>query len=229
MIRDCQIQKIVFLVTTTIFTETAAAAPPPDCARKFIGQWRHHGIMGQTNNATLTADGQAICSGNPACVQGTWTCSGNELIYNNGMYNTVYTLQPNGTMTARGGIVVTRLGRAPTESRNPANNSQTTYDAAVRQEPGLKKGPPISFASAVRTLEWQALDILKEINAAEIRKWREDNADDVKKEALGRRLIDMRSTLDRAAAEGRWEHVRRLLPPFKRLAGEYKAMKAAAH
>src|SRR5262249_21289887 len=89
----------------------ATAAPPASCARKFTGVWQHHGIAGQTNISTLTADGTAACSGNPACVQGTWTCSGNVLSYNNGMYMTDYTLQPDGTMTARGGIVVRRVRR----------------------------------------------------------------------------------------------------------------------
>jgi hypothetical protein len=91
---------------------SADAAPPASCAKKFIGVWTHHGAGGETNIATLTADGTAACSGNAFCVQGTWTCNGNVLTYNNNMYLTDYTLQADGTMTARGGIVVTRVGRA---------------------------------------------------------------------------------------------------------------------
>jgi hypothetical protein len=91
---------------------SANAAPPASCAKKFIGVWIHHGIGGITNKATLTADGTAASSDDAACLQGTWTCNGNVLTYNNGMYLTDYTLQPDGTMTAHGGIVVTRVGRA---------------------------------------------------------------------------------------------------------------------
>ncbi len=87
------------------------AAPPSSCAKKFVGTWQHNGIGGIKNTAILKANGQAECRDNPACVQGTWTCNGNVLSYNNGMYSTDYTLQPNGTMTARDGITVTRMKR----------------------------------------------------------------------------------------------------------------------
>ncbi|WP_027526625.1 hypothetical protein [Bradyrhizobium sp. Ec3.3] len=89
----------------------AEAAPPASCAGKFIGVWTHQGIAGIMSTSTILGDGRALCSDNSACVQGTWTCSGNVLTYDNGMYKTDYTLQPNGTMTARGGIVVTKKGR----------------------------------------------------------------------------------------------------------------------
>lgn len=86
----------------------AAATPPASCAAKFIGKWQH----GTSNQADLTADGRAICSGNAFCTHGTWTCDGNSLTYTTSAGTYVYTLQPNGTMTYNS-IVVTRIGPAP--------------------------------------------------------------------------------------------------------------------
>lgn len=86
-------------------TADAMAAPPSSCASKFVGTWQH----GTSNIATLTPDGQALCSGNAFCLQGTWTCSGNSLTYYNGAGTYVYTLQPSGEMTY-GSIVVRRIG-----------------------------------------------------------------------------------------------------------------------
>ncbi|MGJ5096111.1 hypothetical protein ACQR18_28800 [Bradyrhizobium oligotrophicum] len=70
-----------------------------------MGTWQH----GTSNIGTLTSDGTAACSGNPFCVQGTWTCNGNSLTYTNSAGTYVYTLQSNGVMTY-GSIVVTRIG-----------------------------------------------------------------------------------------------------------------------
>jgi hypothetical protein len=106
-----------------LWAVSANAAPPDSCAKKFIGVWIHQGIGGITNKATFTADGTAACSENEACLQGTWTCNGNVLTYNSGMYITDYTLQPDGTMTARGGIVVTRDGGAPIPDKAPSRSS----------------------------------------------------------------------------------------------------------
>jgi hypothetical protein len=99
----------------------AAGAPPASCAKKFIGTWQHTGAFGVTNIATLTANGVAACSGNPFCVQGTWTCDGNSLSYNNTISVTVYTLSPDGKhMTAPGGNNVVRLDAAPVGAAAPA-------------------------------------------------------------------------------------------------------------
>ena len=96
---------------------SAIAAPPSSCARKFVGTWQHS----TSNIATLTLDGRAICSGNPFCQQGTWTCNGNDLTYTNSSGTFVYTLQPSGVMTY-GSIVVTRIGGsgAPVASKPAA-------------------------------------------------------------------------------------------------------------
>ena len=125
---------LVLLCGSMVASANANAAPPSSCAGKFVGVWRHNGI-GQTNKATLTADGTAACSENAACVQGTWTCNGNVLTYYNGIYPTDYTLQPNGIMTARGGITVTRIGRGPSVSqsspRQPASNTANQLTPVV--------------------------------------------------------------------------------------------------
>lgn len=106
------------------FSSQAIAAPPSSCAKKFTGVWNHQG-MGQSNIATLTADGTAACSGNPNCSQGTWTCSGDTLIYTNagGTFN--YALQPDGSMTYGSGIRVTRIGRSPATTPTPSSVQST--------------------------------------------------------------------------------------------------------
>jgi hypothetical protein len=130
-----KILRSVLLCGSMVASADASAGPPSSCAGKFVGVWRHNGI-GQTNKATLTADGTAACSENPACVQGTWTCNGNVLTYYNGIYPTDYTLQPNGIMTARGGITVTRIGRGP--SSVSQSSPQQPSAPIQRPEPGRK-------------------------------------------------------------------------------------------
>jgi hypothetical protein len=100
---------ILFLLSLGLFSSNeASATPPATCAHKFIGKWQHD----TSNIADLTADGRAICSGNPFCTQGTWTCSGDSLTYTTSAGTYVYTLQPSGVMTY-GSIVVTRIGPPP--------------------------------------------------------------------------------------------------------------------
>lgn len=101
----------------------AVAAPPSSCASKFIGTWQH----GTSNIGTLTPDGQALCTGNVFCVQGTWTCSGDSLTYTNSAGTYVYTLQSSGVMTY-GSIVVTRIGggHAAAQPSKPAAQTSPT-------------------------------------------------------------------------------------------------------
>jgi hypothetical protein len=93
------------VVAFALVVSPALAAPPSSCASKFVGTWQH----GTSNIGTLKPDGQALCTGNPFCVQGTWTCSGNSLTYTNSAGTYIYTLRSDGVMTY-GSIVVTRIG-----------------------------------------------------------------------------------------------------------------------
>jgi hypothetical protein len=94
---------------------SASAAPPSSCAGKFIGEWRH---SGSGNRGSVLADGRALCSEHPACVQGTWTCSGNVLIYTNPVGTGNYTLAPDGRTMSTGSAVSTRLGPVPASARS---------------------------------------------------------------------------------------------------------------
>jgi hypothetical protein len=98
---------------------TVVAQPPQSCARKFIGTWGWTSSTGIYTTQNFQADGSAVCSGNAFCVGGaTWTCNGNQLTYNNGMYDTVLTLSAGATkMTGTGGLpsnlqTVVRVGAA---------------------------------------------------------------------------------------------------------------------
>jgi len=139
---------VLYLATslTLVLCSAAQGQPAASCVNKFIGTWVHHGIGGQTNTSKLQADGQALCSDNTNCVQGTWTCAGNVLTYDNGGYKTDYTLQADGTMTARGGIVVTRVGAAPKPAtpREPAGSNNTAACGGLlvqeKQDNGARAG-----------------------------------------------------------------------------------------
>lgn len=88
------------------FSISYADAAQSACSRKFIGRWTWHGPTA-TTTMDVTASGEAPCSNHPACVRGSgaWSCSGNQFTYNNGMYDTVLTLQPGGNvMTGHGGL-----------------------------------------------------------------------------------------------------------------------------
>ncbi|MCS3895591.1 hypothetical protein M2171_004724 [Bradyrhizobium japonicum USDA 38] len=123
----------------------AFAAPPASCASKFIGEWRHSG----GNKGTLTADGRAICSEHAACQsEGTWTCSGNNLTYTTSLGSWVYTLQPDGSITANGGIArAVRIGRAPAAPAKPAQIGSS--EAAVVGNENLKSAKPTRDCSGV--------------------------------------------------------------------------------
>lgn len=119
-----------------VFVTPAFAAPPASCASKFIGEWRHSG----GNKGTLTADGRAICSEHAACqAEGTWTCSGNNMTYTTSLGSWVYTLQPDGSITANGGIArAVRIGRAPAAPAKPAETG--SKDATLV---GNQNGKPV--------------------------------------------------------------------------------------
>lgn len=110
--------RVLVFIALVFFQTNALAAPPASCAHKFIGKWQH----GTSNQADLTPDGRAICSGNPFCTQGTWTCSGDSLTYTTSAGTYVYTLQPSGVMTY-GSITVTRIGPAPATAASQAGKT----------------------------------------------------------------------------------------------------------
>lgn len=93
----------------------AFAAPPASCASKFVGEWR---LSGSGNRGSVLPDGRALCSEHPACVQGTWTCSGNVLIYTNSLGSWNYTLAPDGRTMSTGTAVSTRIGPVPASARS---------------------------------------------------------------------------------------------------------------
>jgi hypothetical protein len=123
----------------------AQAAPPSSCAGKFIGDWRH---SGSGNRGILKRDGQALCTEHPACVQGTWTCSGNVLMYTNSMGTWNYTLAPDGkSMSANGGAAVAvRLGPVPASARSKdlgsAAKNVTSDILGFDRTPSADERPP---------------------------------------------------------------------------------------
>lgn len=137
---------ILFLPFAAAASVTPAfAAPPASCASKFIGEWRHSG----GNKGTLTADGRAICTEHAACqAEGTWTCAGNNMTYNTSMGSWVYTLQPDGSITANGGTArAVRIGRAPAPPANPTPTG-TNVAAGVSGQ-NAKSAKPTKDCSGV--------------------------------------------------------------------------------
>lgn len=105
------------LIATSLLLASiaSASAAPSSCAGKFIGEWRH---SGSGNRGSVMADGRALCSEHPACVQGTWTCSGNVFIYSNPVGTWNYTLAPDGRTMSTGSAVSTRLEPVPISARS---------------------------------------------------------------------------------------------------------------
>lgn len=112
-----EMRRLTAVFLLLVCAASAEAAPPSSCAGKFIGDWRH---SGSGNRGTLKPDGAALCSEHPACVQGTWTCSGNVLTYTNSLGSWNYTLEPDGrSMSTNGGAAVAvRIGAVPASARS---------------------------------------------------------------------------------------------------------------
>ncbi|MCK1723290.1 hypothetical protein [Bradyrhizobium sp. 141] len=103
----------------------ALAAPPASCAAKFVGDWRH---SGSGNRGSVLRDGRALCSEHPACVQGTWTCSGDTFTYTNSLGSWNYTLAPDGRTISTGTATATRIGPVPAVARTvyPATGAKVS-------------------------------------------------------------------------------------------------------
>jgi hypothetical protein len=127
--------RLLIAASLLLASIASAAAVPSSCAGKFIGEWRH---SGSGNRGSVKADGRALCSEHPACVQGTWTCSGNVFIYTNPVGTWNYTLAPDGRTMSTGSAVSTRLGPVPASARlgpepagAPSGSKESTATSSV--------------------------------------------------------------------------------------------------
>lgn len=130
------------IASALLLTSSAAfAAPPASCASKFVGEWRH---SGSGNRGSVLRDGRALCSEHPACVQGTWTCEGNVLIYTNSLGSWNYTLAPDGRTMSTGTAVSTRIGPVPASARSapPASPRNPETKNAETDRP-VNPGNPV--------------------------------------------------------------------------------------
>lgn len=118
MLLVVRIFKTTVLPILLLSATCATASPPPDCGKRFIGVWRHQGGF-ISNTEKLEPGGRAVCSDNVACMQGSWTCRGNELYYTTSMGTSTYVLQPDGTMRY-GNNIATRVGQMPKDK--PVHN-----------------------------------------------------------------------------------------------------------
>lgn len=118
----------------------ALAAPPSSCAAKFVGEWRH---SGSGNRGSVKADGRALCSEHPACVQGTWTCSGDVLTYTNSLGSWNYTLAPDGRTMSTGAATATRIGAVPAVARSRAPAAAAVQSSAP-EPPPVNPGNPVT-------------------------------------------------------------------------------------
>jgi hypothetical protein len=91
------------------------------------------------------ADGRALCSEHPACVQGTWTCSGNVLTYTNSLGTWNYTLAPDGKSMSTGTAVATRIGPAPASARSRDLGTAANVTADIL---GIDRTPSAAPAAA---------------------------------------------------------------------------------
>jgi hypothetical protein len=112
--------RLYLLVTAclTLSVSPSFAAPPSNCAGKFIGTWVYPG------GTTVVAPGGIAYPKCPMCVPTqTWTCSGNTYLFSNsgspGEFSA--TLSPDGQQLIGGGTVATRVG----SSRTPKTPTPT--------------------------------------------------------------------------------------------------------
>jgi hypothetical protein len=154
----------------------SASAAPSSCAGKFVGEWRH---SGSGNRGSVMADGRALCSEHPACVQGTWTCSGNVFIYTNPVGTWNYTLAPDGRTMSTGTAVSTRLGPVPASarSRDMGGAANATADllgvdrTPSAAPPAAAPVAPAKPATAAAAPGRRSADPEAEANAKEARKF----------------------------------------------------------
>lgn len=135
------------ILCTMALATAAHAAPPSECASRFVGTWNHQGGF-SSNMATLTRDGQALCSGNMFCAQGTWTCSGMTVTYTNSAGTFTYTLQPDGrTLQGPGQNVAIKVGGSTN-----ADTVDAILDGRRRTNAGMDDAriPPRSPSSTER-------------------------------------------------------------------------------
>jgi hypothetical protein len=151
---------------------SASASPPSTCAGKFIGEWRH---SGSGNRGSVLADGRALCSEHPACVQGTWSCSGNVFIYTNPVGTWNYTLAPDGRTMSTGSAVSTRLGPVPASARSRDLGAASNVTADVlgidRTPSAAPQAAPSKPATAAAAPTGRHADPEAEANAKEGRKF----------------------------------------------------------
>jgi hypothetical protein len=69
----------ILAAVSALFSNTAWAGPPANCACKFVGVWKH-----SAGNTTINADGTAKPDCTVPCVAiQTWTCEGDTIIMRN--------------------------------------------------------------------------------------------------------------------------------------------------
>lgn len=136
---------LIILLFLLAGAAVAEAAPASSCAARFIGDWRH---SGSGDRGTILPDGRALCSEHPACVQGTWTCSGNVLTYTNSEGTWNYTLEPDGkSMSVNGGAATAvRIGAVPANAR--ARDLGSAAKNVTADILGVDRTQPKSVAAA---------------------------------------------------------------------------------
>lgn len=117
-----------------VSSNLASAAPPANCAQKFIGTWVYAG------GSTVIAPGGVAYPKCPMCTPTqTWTCQGNTYLFSNsgppGQFSA--TLSPDGRRLIGGGVVATRVGGAGGTGGNTQGKtaSNTKDPVADKKEP----------------------------------------------------------------------------------------------
>jgi hypothetical protein len=207
--------RAIIALTLALAAGSAAAAPSSSCAGKFVGTWQHN----PGNIETLTRDGRAICSANAFCLQGTWDCNGNSFIYTNSSGTFTYTMQPNGTITL-GSNVMTRI--SPSAKSAPVSSSS--------EEPGLIEGKRLLIVQGLIGRIDVAIDlaVTQNIydNVQQLNRELQDTLANIRAHrALIKRYNDMVSEMNQLAKDQQWPKLQRMMPSFKAVLAEIKALK----
>jgi hypothetical protein len=203
----------VLFLALIVVDSAAIAAPPAECAGKFVGSWMVTVLAtGQTYPATISPDGSTHVTC-PFCnPTGSWTCSGDTIMIR-APAAVSHTLAPDGQSMSGGCCRLTRLGAAGAPPQAHAAAPRATLEPPA--EPGLREGP--SGGRLHQRAQKEALDIFYSTLLSATEKWVTRTEYNV---ALKEKLVRAARRMERAAEAGRWRELQHEYETVKPLIAE---------
>src|ERR1051326_7818988 len=194
----------------------AVAAPPANCASKFVGTWSYAG------GVTVVSPNGLAYPKCPMCVSvQTWTCQGNTFLFSNsgppGQFSGTL-IDPNHVQGPS--WVATRVGGPRPATRAPNEAPKSTPSVANVEEPGLIEGRRFNLVQGPVGRILTAVDIaLAKYNYDQLAQFKRELDEVVeqhaKRQALKQRLAASLENIQRLAADQQWGKIERSLPTYR--------------